>query len=282
MEKTRQHARDVFTLTAHSDAEAADLAEFLLDRSQYFAAIPLPDDDWAIEVTEIPAGVWDVRKGVGVLQTYRMVCDHCEDIADDTVNVGDEFEMVALVLRSYCGHARTAFAVPQRTDECNAYYSQKHPAAAAEAKAIAGQLAAGVEAVEAKMIGRKQCRKLPKPCGCRLNMTCDVCRPPTVVPVDPDPDAGLFGTDFRPPRSLPEHMRRAVTDYVERGAPIGSFLTAVLSNDFVAAHTRADHENRAAIDEWIEFLRAFAPDLCWGSLEKVEAWQQRGGLKGGR
>ncbi len=119
-----------------------------------------------------------------MLQTYRLVCDHCEDIVEKTVQVGPEWEMIALVLKAHCGHARTAFASPQRDEQCAAYYSQKHPAAVAEVKAVLAQLDAGVERIDVKLGSREQWRKLPKPCGCRLNITCDVCRPPTVVPVE--------------------------------------------------------------------------------------------------
>lgn len=209
MEKTKQHARDVFTLTAHSDAEAADLAAYLLDQSQYFAVIPLPDDEWSIEVTEIPPGLSD-------------------------------------------------------------------PAAAAEVKAIAGQLDAGVDAddvelgpglTEAKMIAPGQWRKLP------------LAQPK----VEPDPDAGLIGSDqFRPQRGIPAHMHAALIGYVERGEPVGSFLASVLANDFVQALTRCDDDNRAAIDEWVELLRGHLPSPSWGSREAVAAWQKQGGLKGGR
>ena len=200
MKTTKQHARDVFTLTVDGDAEAAELAAFLLDRAQYFAVIPLPDDEWSIEVTEIPPGLLD-------------------------------------------------------------------PAAVAESKAIAGQLDAGVDAADVTMVARDQWRKLP------------IAQPKA----EPDPDAGLIGSDqFRPQRGIPAHMHAAVIGYVERGWPAGSFLRAVLSNDFAEAMTLCDDKNRAAIDEWVELLRSHLPSTSWGSREAVAAWQKRGGLKGGR
>ena len=222
-------------------------------------------------------------------QTYRAFCRSCDDatVVEQTVDLPvsparrpalyDDFA------RCECGGRRIVYAIPQDGERFTADWKLTHPAAAAEAKAVCEQLEAGVEAADVTMIGREQWRKLPKPCGCRLNMTCDVCRPPTVVPVDPDPDAGLIGADqFRPPRGIPAHMHAALIGYVERGHPVGSFLAAVLANDFVQALTRCDDDNRAAIDEWVELLRGHMPNYAWGSREAVAAWQQRGGLKGGR
>ena len=80
---------------------------------------------------------------------------------------------------------------------------------------------------------------------------------------------------------IPSHMQESVREYVERGRPLGSgsFLEFVFANDLVHAFGKADETNRAAMFEYSCFLYA-APLGCWGSLEKVHAWQKAGGLHG--
>ena len=76
---------------------------------------------------------------------------------------------------------------------------------------------------------------------------------------------------------VPAHMLGSIQRYIERGQPIGSFLTALLSNDLNLTFGRADEGNRGAIGDWVTFLWNEAPEDCWGSGAKVEAWQARGG-----
>jgi len=79
---------------------------------------------------------------------------------------------------------------------------------------------------------------------------------------------------------LPEHMRGGMQRYIERGIPPGSFLSAVLANDFVLAVSLADRINRRRLLDFAEFLCLEAPAMCWGSRESVERWVERGGLEG--
>lgn len=79
---------------------------------------------------------------------------------------------------------------------------------------------------------------------------------------------------------LPMHMQDVARLYVERGVPGGSFLTAVVSNDLVAAFSRADDMNTAAMRDWCMWLRSEAPIGCYGSPEKVSEWVKCGGLVG--
>lgn len=79
---------------------------------------------------------------------------------------------------------------------------------------------------------------------------------------------------------LPYHMRDAMSRYVLDGHPVGSFLEAVLSNDLEAAFVRADHANHLRMMDFVNFLHNYAPGDCWGSLERVRAWQAHGGLNG--
>ncbi|MEL6375165.1 MAG: hypothetical protein AAFR04_14495 [Pseudomonadota bacterium] len=68
--------------------------------------------------------------------------------------------------------------------------------------------------------------------------------------------------------------------YIEHGTPTNHFLTALLSNDLLATFGRADARSKAAIDDYVLWLRSYAPGHCYGSAERVEAWIAQGGLRG--
>lgn len=79
---------------------------------------------------------------------------------------------------------------------------------------------------------------------------------------------------------IPHHMRSGIKLYVMRGAPMGSFLTAIFANDFQEAAGRADDENRQALFGYAQFLYNSVPSTCKGSYEAVGAWIEKGGLVG--
>lgn len=79
---------------------------------------------------------------------------------------------------------------------------------------------------------------------------------------------------------IPEHCRDGIRRYLEEGAVVGDFLTAVISNDLREACLRADHVNILRLRDYVMFLCNFAPRDSWGSVENVEAWIDRGGLQG--
>lgn len=79
---------------------------------------------------------------------------------------------------------------------------------------------------------------------------------------------------------IPKHCRDGLMRYIEGGEPVGSFLTALLSNDLRETYARADSINELRIRDYVQFLYGYAPGLCWGSPQRVHAWQERGGLKG--
>lgn len=81
-------------------------------------------------------------------------------------------------------------------------------------------------------------------------------------------------------RLLPTHMSEGVMRYIERGVPMGNFGTALLSNDFMGAHRRADVENLLAMHSWAIFLESYAPRGCYGSPSAVKSWCASGGLSG--
>jgi hypothetical protein len=69
--------------------------------------------------------------------------------------------------------------------------------------------------------------------------------------------------------AIPEHM---MTGYIERGVPVGDFLTAVLENNLSEACGRADDDNLENLPAYVAYLYNEAPSPCHGSPEKVRAW----------
>lgn len=83
---------------------------------------------------------------------------------------------------------------------------------------------------------------------------------------------------------IPAHMHHSVTEWIETApfppSHMGSFLRAVLGNDFMGALAHADEENTKALQGWGLFLYNHAPAASYGSDERMSAWYERGGLGG--
>ena len=75
---------------------------------------------------------------------------------------------------------------------------------------------------------------------------------------------------------IPEHCRKSLQDYILYGAPVGDFLSAVLSNDLRGAIARADDDNLPRLKDYITFLYQFAPAACWGSAKNHADWIKLG------
>jgi len=71
---------------------------------------------------------------------------------------------------------------------------------------------------------------------------------------------------------IPEHLRPGIKRYLDYHIPMGSFLTAVFSNDLHEALGRADEGSRMALFEISVYLHNFAPRGAWGSLRALELW----------
>jgi hypothetical protein len=71
---------------------------------------------------------------------------------------------------------------------------------------------------------------------------------------------------------VPATLHDGLRHYIADRRPVGSFLTAILSNDLAGAVVRADPENRFALPEIVLFLHGYAPSKCWGSPAAVTAW----------
>lgn len=77
-----------------------------------------------------------------------------------------------------------------------------------------------------------------------------------------------------------DYMAEPMKAYVEDGARLGSFSHALLTNDLHGAFVTADQNNLAAMQEWVTWCRWNLPAGCWGSVEKVKAWEAAGGMRG--
>ncbi len=74
---------------------------------------------------------------------------------------------------------------------------------------------------------------------------------------------------------IPDRMAIKIDGYIERGEPVGDFLTAVISNDLAEACAHADPENLHNLPAFAAYLYNYAPAPCWGSALKMEAWFAR-------
>jgi len=74
------------------------------------------------------------------------------------------------------------------------------------------------------------------------------------------------------PYEIKEDMKAALDRYSELGVPTGDFLRALLSNDLMEAHGRADDQNRRDIDQLCMYVYNEMPSLCHGSYDLVDAW----------
>lgn len=70
---------------------------------------------------------------------------------------------------------------------------------------------------------------------------------------------------------IPARMLIALRNYVEKGYPVGHFLTAVLTNDLAEACARGDDENLRNLPAYATYLFNEVPSTCHGSKEKVKA-----------
>ena len=71
---------------------------------------------------------------------------------------------------------------------------------------------------------------------------------------------------------VPEHTQLALENYIIRGYHPGSFLQAVLENNFVNTVCRADHLNQLYLVDIAKWLVHESPSECWGSDQAVYNW----------
>jgi len=71
---------------------------------------------------------------------------------------------------------------------------------------------------------------------------------------------------------FPTLTAHGICNYINFGARVGSFLTALLANDLQKAVLKADDQNIKLLREYVQWLTFNAPTEAWGSYEKVNAW----------
>lgn len=73
---------------------------------------------------------------------------------------------------------------------------------------------------------------------------------------------------------LPVEARGRIERYIEEGygASLSTFYRSVLSNDLIESVLGADEENRAALPAFVEYLTAYAPAECYGSVGALNSW----------
>lgn len=81
-------------------------------------------------------------------------------------------------------------------------------------------------------------------------------------------------------KTIPLRCLEGLVNYVVHGERVGSFLGAILSNNFTETLRTADNYNKHVLFDYARLLVWALPSNCWGSKEKVEAWFARGGLTG--
>lgn len=73
--------------------------------------------------------------------------------------------------------------------------------------------------------------------------------------------------------ALPFYMQDGMRGHIEQRRPVGTFLTAVLSNDLYTAVRHADDTNRDLLHVYVNWLYMNAPPGSYGSAEQVQAWR---------
>jgi len=72
-------------------------------------------------------------------------------------------------------------------------------------------------------------------------------------------------------------LKDIIDEYVKTGCYLGDFLTALLENNLLRTFAHADSTNVQLIGLYVKYLYNKVPSMCWGSVEKVHAWQAHGG-----
>ena len=71
---------------------------------------------------------------------------------------------------------------------------------------------------------------------------------------------------------ISENLKVSLDRYANSHIRVGGFLTAVLSNDLMAAFAKADPDSIPALHGIVGYCFNEIPGDCWGSPEKVRAW----------
>lgn len=74
---------------------------------------------------------------------------------------------------------------------------------------------------------------------------------------------------------LPPMMRTSLDGYIRDGRELGSFLSAVISNDLLGAFARADQHSAKHLQDIVLYCSATLPAAAWGSAETVANWRRK-------
>jgi hypothetical protein len=86
-------------------------------------------------------------------------------------------------------------------------------------------------------------------------------------------ESGLMDYDEIYDKVPVPHMIDGIKNWLELGIMPGSFLTALLTNDFTQAVVKADSINEKYFREWALFMLNHMPDNAWGSPDIVNNWK---------
>lgn len=78
----------------------------------------------------------------------------------------------------------------------------------------------------------------------------------------------------------PEHNKKSINEYVERGIPQGDALDAIFMNNLRKFFWHADGHTLANCVAIYKYIYNKIPMDCWGSKEKYENWVAMGGAVG--
>ena len=74
---------------------------------------------------------------------------------------------------------------------------------------------------------------------------------------------------------IPPNMHGGILRWIEDGTVPGSFLVAVISNDFKDACFKADDYNALILPVYARWFHNNAPAKCWGSLDNFVGWAKK-------
>lgn len=73
---------------------------------------------------------------------------------------------------------------------------------------------------------------------------------------------------------IPPLVKQALDNHAEYGHRCGSFVTAVLENDFQTAIGCAGPDSMASLKKIAIYVHNNLPSQCYGSTEKVREWRE--------
>jgi len=77
---------------------------------------------------------------------------------------------------------------------------------------------------------------------------------------------------------LPQHYRKQMKRYIEKGTLPNEFLMAIISNNLILSFSYA--HSRDNIETYVSFMIHETPSLCYGSVNAMKEWAENGGLSG--